>query len=208
MPNPRTGCIHCLKSLFAGNVLFDHSSGKWTVNETRGNSGISPGRSTFYACLATKAGSVAPLVTLQKVGRPAEISRLAGGPGKIGHRFQRLPDGSGRSTSVIARIARITWARFARWGASPLRRIGGAVAPELPRITHLATAGKHRHQQEEQNPQSFHPAGLLSWQSSSIIKSWQSTEIVRHNGAHATPRRSLRLSFCLLPRAGRRRCSG
>jgi hypothetical protein len=122
------------------------------------------------------------LVGRKKMGHPAEIVRLAGGPGEIGHRFILNSDGIRRSQLII------TWACFtwcALWGTSSRSRLGGPIATQLPRVAQLTAAGKHRHQQEGQYPQPFHPAGLLSWQCSSVIKSWQFTEIVRHNGARA-----------------------
>jgi hypothetical protein len=57
------------------------------------------------------------------------------------------------------------------------------IATELPQKTRLAPAGKQRHQQEDQYPQPPHPAGLLSWQFTSVVNFALFTAIVRHVGA-------------------------
>ena len=117
--------------------------------------------------------------------------------GGLGGNRPSLPnksDGNGLSRSIIARAARFTGCST-RWGTRRRDRLG-PIAAKLPRIAHLATAGKHRHQQDDQYPQPLHPADLLSWQVSSFVNSWGSTEIVRHDGAHATRIERARRVFC------------
>ena len=131
----------------------------------------------------TRPSSARPAVR-KKAGRPAAIARLGAALGRISHRFRGRHDGNDQLRSVTG-AARFTGCSTG-WGARRLARLGGPIAAELPRITHLATAGKHRHQQEDQHAQLSHPTGLLSWQVSSLINSWRSREIVRHDSAHAT----------------------
>ena len=105
-------------------------------------------------------------VIAKKMGRPAATAVLGAALGRINHRFRRRHDGNRHSRSVT-RATRLTWCST-RWGTYSRGRLGCPIAPQLPRITQLASTGRHRHQQEDQYPQPFHPAGLLSWQVSFI----------------------------------------